>query len=79
MLQSRMHEQGSLKLHQYAVGAEVWYYYPANVTSKLGSPWLGPLKVIGVDLVKVMLRGTDRWLDGPNVKPVYRLKNGRFL
>ena len=40
--------------HKYSVGAEVWYYmyYPANVTSKLESPWVGPLKVIGVNKEK---------------------------
>ena len=82
-MQSRMHEKGGLRPHRYTVGSEVWYYYPANVTSKLGSPWIGPLSVIGVDLeknlVKVPLRGGERWINGANVKPVRRLGSGGFL
>jgi len=82
-MQSRMHEKGGLRPHRYTVGSEVWYYYPANVTNKLGSPWIGPLPIVGVDLeknlVKVPLRGGERWLNGANVKPVRRLGNGTFL
>ena len=82
-MQSRSYEQGGLRPHQYTVGSEVWYYYPARVTDKLGSPWMGPLRVVAVDrtknLVKVPLRGGERWLNGGNVKPVHRLESGEFL
>ena len=82
-LQSRMYERAGLRPHEYAVGSEVWYYYPARVTNKLGSPWMGPYPVTGVDLdknlVRIPLRGTERWINGANVKPVRRLKSGSFL
>ena len=81
--QSRQHEKAGLRPHQYQPGSEVWYYYPANVTSKLESPWVGPYKVLATDLtknmVKVTLRGKPRWINGANVKPVRRLANGDFL
>ena len=82
-LQARMHERGGLRVHQYDVGSEVWYYYPPNVSNKLGSPWIGPFTVLATDssknLVKVLLRGVERWVNGANVKPVRRLEDGTFL
>ena len=82
-LQARMHERGGLRVHEYSVGSEVWYYYPPNVTNKLGTPWIGPFKVLGTDpgknLVKVTLRGVPRWVNGANVKPVRRMEDGTFL
>ena len=82
-LQARMHERGGLRVHEYSVGSEVWYYYPPNVMNKLGTPWTGPFKVLGTDmsknLVKITLRGVPRWVNGANVKPVRRMKDGTFL
>ena len=82
-MQARMHEKAGLRPHQYDVGSEVWYYYPPNVTNKLGAPWIGPFKVISTDhsknLVKVVLRGSERWINGANLKPVKRLDSGSFL
>ena len=48
-MQSRMHERAGLRPHTYAVGSEVWYYYPANVKTKLGTPWMGPYTVLATD------------------------------
>ena len=82
-LQARMHERGGLRVHEYEVGSEVWYYYPPNVTNKLGTPWVGPFTVIATDhsknLVKITLRGAERWVNGANVKPVRRMVDGSFL
>ena len=82
-LQSRMHERAGLRPHEYSVGSEVWFYYPANVKTKLGTPWMGPYTVLATDpgknLVKFTLRGTDRWVSTANVKPVKRMSSGEFL
>ena len=81
--QAHMCEKAGLKPHQYSVGSVVWYYYPANITSKLGTPWVGQFSVLATDpvknMVKITLRGTSRWINGANVKPVKRLANGEFL
>ena len=83
LMQTKQHERAGLRKHVYSPGAELWYYYPANVKSKLGSPWVGPYKVLAVDpsknLVQILLRGTERWINTANVKPVRKLKDGEFL
>ena len=83
LMQRRQHERAGLRPHEYTLGSEAWYYYPANVKSKLGTPWVGPYEVVGTDpsknLVKIMYKGQEKWVNGANLKPTRRLKGGDFL
>ena len=83
VMQSKQHKKAGLRPHVYTPGAELLYYYPVNVTAKLGPPCIGPYTVIAVDpgknLVKILLRSAERWINTANVKPVCKLKDGKFL
>ena len=44
-MQQRGQVQGGLKMREYHVGQQVWWYYPLSVNHKLKYPWTGPFEV----------------------------------
>lgn len=82
-MQAEQHAKAGMRPYAYVTGQECWYYYPPNVKDKLGSPWIGPFKVLATDpaknLVRLALKDRDKWVNGANTKPASRLSGGDFL
>ena len=82
-MQATQHEKAGMRPYTYESGQECWYYYPPNVKDKLGTPWIGPFRILATDpsknLVRLALKDRDKWVNGANTKPVSRLSDGGFL
>ena len=65
-MQQRGQIQGGLKMTEFLVGQEVWWYYPPAATQKLKYPWTGPYLI--ADMAKdhntVHIKGLqhDSWV-----------------
>jgi len=83
VLQKRDHARGGLRLVEYNVNDEVWWYYPPHANRKLGVPWLGPFTVVGVNkpgnTVKICGLGRLQWVHASSLKHVLRARNGDLV
>jgi len=83
VLQKRDHARGGLRLVEYHVNDEVWWYYPPHANRKLGVPWLGPFTVVGMNkpgnTVKICGLGRLQWVHASSLKHVLRARNGDLV
>ena len=47
-MQQRGQIQGGLKMREFKIGEQVWWYFPATANQKLRYPWTGPFEVTDV-------------------------------
>ena len=75
--------QGGLKMREYQVGKEVWWYYLPSANQKLKYPWTGPFKVTQVTKcrndVHILGYAHDSWVHASSLKPVVKTLDGQLL
>ena len=81
--QKRYHARHGLRIREYGVGQEVWWFYPPHANQKLRYPWLGPFIVTDTNMpgntVKIQGLGRHQWVHASALKLVRRTKDGKLL
>ena len=82
-MQHRGQTQGGLKMREYQVGLQVWWYHQPSVNQKLKYPWTGPFEVTEVtkDRNVVRIKGCRRasWVHASSLKPVVKTLDGQLM
>ena len=82
-MQQRGQIQGGLKMREFKVGEQVWWYYPQTAHQKLKYPWTGPFEVTDVakdrNVEHIKGYGRDSWVHASSLKQVVKTLDGKLL
>jgi len=82
-MQQRGQIQGGLKMREFKIGEQVWWYFPPTANQKLKYPWTGPFEVTDVakdrNTARIKGYGRDSWVHASSLKPVIKTQDGKLL